>query len=69
MHDLNRDEELLTSTAQQLRIDVEALMRRYYGAQEDAHHELEQLNRTGRLQESFAQLLRQELTAAQTAAK
>ena len=36
-------------------------MLRYYGSPGDVDHELQALDRTGRLQPSFAELLRREL--------
>ena len=62
------DTDLLQSAARQLGIDPEGLMTRYYGSPDDVHLELEQFQRTGRLQPSFAELLRLELTKAPAAA-
>ena len=55
------DKDLLEVAAQNLEIDAEELLSRYYGSPDDARHEMEQLDRTGRLQESFARTLRTEL--------
>jgi hypothetical protein len=40
-------------------------MLRYYGSSEDAHVELQELEHTGRLQASFARLLRRKLDSPQ----
>ena len=55
------DRDLLHLTARQLGIDAESLMRRYYGADGDVLDELQEFDRTGVLQPSFAELLRSEL--------
>jgi hypothetical protein len=60
MH-IAHDKDLLAATARRLGIGAEALLRRYYGSPEDARLELEELDRTGRLQASLARLLRLEL--------
>jgi hypothetical protein len=62
MHLAISDRNLLNSAAQILDIDAETLMQRYYGSLEDVHYEMEVLDHTGRLQASFAELLRQEIT-------
>ena len=56
------DADLLHSASQQLGVDIEQLMARYYGSPEDVHLELQELQRTRRLQPSFAELLRLALT-------
>lgn len=61
------DAELLEAAAGRLRASPETLMRRYYASGPDALHELEQLGRTGRLQASFAALLRAELARLERA--
>jgi hypothetical protein len=62
------DKDLLDATAQRLGIDAEALLRRYYGSPEDVRLELEEIDRTGRLQASLARLLRLELDLSPTVA-
>jgi hypothetical protein len=52
------DQDLLHTAAEQLGIDAQALMRRYYGSWGDALQEMEQFRNTGQLQESFAAMLR-----------
>ena len=59
------DLDLLQSASQQLGIDGEALMMRYYGSPEDVQLEIEELRHTGSLQPSFAELLRLELSKLQ----
>jgi hypothetical protein len=63
------DQDLLDSAAQRLDRDAETLMQRYYGCPEDGRQELEEFNRTGKLQPSFAQLLRHELQVIQASAE
>ena len=63
------DKDLLYATAQRLGIDAEALLRRYYGSPEDARLELEEIDRSGRLQASLARLLELELGLAPAAAE
>ena len=58
MNPFMSDHDLLHAAAERLGIDAEALMRRYYGSLGDALQEMEQLRRTGQLQESFAAMLR-----------
>jgi hypothetical protein len=55
------DIDLLHAAAQRLGIEAEQLMLRYYGSRRDARIEMEELSRTGRLQASFAAMLRLEL--------
>jgi hypothetical protein len=62
------DLDLLHAAARLLGIDAEQLMLRYYGSRPDAHAELEELHRTGRLQASLADMLRLELSREQPAA-
>lgn len=57
------DQDLLDAAAQHLDLDAETLMQRYYGCPEDGQQEFEEFQRTGRLQSSLAQLLRQELAS------
>ena len=56
MHRNGSDADLLAMAAQHLDTDAEALLRRYYGSPDDVRHELDELDRTGRLQPSLAQL-------------
>ena len=65
---ITEGKDLLEATARRLGIDAEALLRRYYGCPEDARLELEELDRTGRLQASLARLLRLELDLSPTVA-
>jgi hypothetical protein len=69
MNPASSDADLLHSASQQLGVDAEALMARYYGSSEDVHLELQEFQRTGQLQPSFAELLRLELTKPLTAAE
>jgi hypothetical protein len=62
------DLDLLHMAAQRLGIEAERLLQRYYGCQHDARAELEEINRTGRLQASLAAMLRLELSRLQPAA-
>jgi hypothetical protein len=62
------DIDLLHAAARLLGIEAEQLMLRYYGSRRDARAEMEELNRTGRLQASFAAMLRLELSRQQPAA-
>jgi hypothetical protein len=62
MTPVSSDADLLHVASQQLGIDAEALMTRYYGSPGDVRLELEEFLRTGRLQPSFAELLRAELS-------
>ena len=55
------DADLLAAAARHLGADAESLLHRYYGSPEDVRHELDELERTGRLQPSLVRLLRQEL--------
>jgi hypothetical protein len=55
------DVDLLAAAARHLGADAESILLRYYGSPEDARHELDELERTGRLQPSLVRLLRQEL--------
>ena len=55
------DKDLLDVAAQNLGIGTEELLSRYYGSPGGARYEMEQLDRTGRLQEGFARTLRTEL--------
>jgi hypothetical protein len=62
MHPIASDKDLLGTAARCLGVEAELLLlQRYYGSREDARYELAQLDRTGRLQASFARLLRLEL--------
>ena len=61
MHAAMSDRDLLEQAAQHLDTDTHTLMLRYYGSPGDVRHEIEELDRTGRLQASFAQTLRHEL--------
>jgi predicted phosphoribosyltransferase len=61
--------DLLHAMAQRLGIEAEALLRRYYGSPGDARLELEEVERTGRLQESLARVLRLELERTEVAAE
>jgi hypothetical protein len=63
------DGHLLSAAARKLGTSAGELMLRYYGSPEDAHAELEELDRTGRLQASLARLLRRELGRLQTPAE
>lgn len=69
MHHRPSDEDLLRTAAQRLGVDVETLMRRYYGSPGDARDELEELRRTGRLQDSLAGALRAQLDDLDPAAE
>ena len=61
MTTITSDAELLDTASQQLGAEPEALMTRYYGSPGDVRLEIEELRRTGRLQPSFAELLRAEI--------
>jgi hypothetical protein len=69
MHRNGSDADLLAMAAQHLDTDAEALLRRYYGSPDDVRHELDELDRTGRLQPSLAQLLRLELGRSENPAE
>lgn len=69
MEQTNPDTELLSSAAQRLGTEPEALMARYYGSPGDVALELEQFRSTGRLQPSFAELLRLELAKRDASAE
>ena len=69
MHRNGSDADLLGAAAQHLGADAETLLRRYYGSPEDVRHELDALDRTGRLQPSLAQLLRLELGRSENPAE
>jgi hypothetical protein len=56
------DTDLLSATGRKLGTSAEELMLRYYRSSEDAHVELQD---TGRLQASFARLLRRKLDSPQ----
>jgi hypothetical protein len=62
------DIDLLHAAARLLGINAEQLMLRYYGSRRDARTEMEELNRTGRLQASFAAMLRAEVGRQQPVA-
>ena len=64
-----KGKDLLHAMAQRLGIEAEALLRRYYGSPGDARLELEEVERTGRLQESLARVLRLELERTEVAAE
>jgi hypothetical protein len=53
-----------TGSTRRLGVAAEALLRRCCGSPEDARHELEELDRTGRLQAGLARPLRLELGTA-----
>jgi hypothetical protein len=59
------DTDLLSATGRKLGTSAEELMLRYYRSSEDAHVELQELEHTGRLQASFARLLRRKLDSPQ----
>lgn len=63
------DEDLLRTAAQRLGVDAETIMRRYYGSPGDARDEIEEFERTGRLQESLADALRLKLGELDPAAE
>jgi hypothetical protein len=58
------DADLLAAAARHLGADTKSILRRYYGSPEDVRHELDELERTGRLQPSLVRLLQQELDAS-----
>lgn len=68
MHLVMSDEKLLQLAADQLGCDGATLMQRYYGSASDARQEMEEFRRTGRLQDSFAGLLRSQLNLDETGA-
>ena len=63
------DKDLLHTAAERLDTDPETLLRRYYGSPADAQLELEEVERTGRLQESLARVLRLEIDRTAVAAE
>jgi len=69
LHRNGSDADLLAMAAQHLGTDAEALLRRYYGSPDDVRHELDELDRTGRLQPSLAKLLRLELGRSENPAE
>ena len=66
MTTISSDRDLLHEVSERLGIDAETLMERYYGSIEDGRHEMDEFVRTGRLQASFAELLRVELGSQRT---
>ncbi|WP_027136156.1 hypothetical protein [Geminicoccus roseus] len=61
MNPFMTDADLLALASERLAMSGEALMQRYYGSLLDARHEMEEFQRTGRLQNSFATMLRTKL--------
>jgi hypothetical protein len=53
--------ELMERATERFGMDAEMLMQRYYGSVLDARLEMEEFLRSGRLQESFATMLRARL--------
>ena len=64
MNPFMSDQDLLDLASSKLGLDAGTLMERYYGGSSDAEHELDEFRRTGKLQDSFAAMLRFKLEAA-----
>lgn len=69
MHPVASEKDLLDTAARRIGVETEVLLRRYYGSPEDARQELDEIDRTGRLQPSLARLLRLELAVPQVPAE
>jgi hypothetical protein len=64
-----QDKDLLHTAAERLDTDPETLLRRYYGSPGDARLELEEVERTGKLQDSLARVLQLEIERTTTPAE
>ena len=64
-----QDKDLLHTAAQELDTDPETLLRRYSGSPSAARLELDEVERTGKLQESLARVLRLEIERTEAAAE